>query len=134
MTTLTTRLADAIRDNGGFTYSPTEDRILTVGTDRGFAIAVPGTEYVIGDRLTADVFTDAVNAAFLTAQANGWDSEDIHVGGWHSQERGYMVELTTVLRVDRSSAITIGILRDQDAIFCLDTGEEITLHRVPLNG
>jgi hypothetical protein len=133
MVQLTTRLADAIRDNGGFTYHPDTDRILTVGEDAGYAIAIPGTEYIVGDRFTSDVFTDAVNAAFLAAQDGGYAAEDIHVGGWWSPDRGYMVELTTVLRnIDRSTAITIGELRDQDAIFHLDTGEEITLTRIPV--
>lgn len=131
MAALLARLTDAIRDNGGFTYHPDTDRILTVGEDRGYAIAIPGTEYVIGDSLSADVFTDAVNAAFLAAESGGWSAEDIHVGGWYSPDRGYMVELTTVLRVDRATAVTIGELRSQDAIFDLGTGEEITLHYAP---
>lgn len=132
MSALVERLHDSIRDNGGFTYSPSEDRILTVGQDRGWCIAIPGTEHLIGQRLTADAFNDAVQAAYLTAQLLGYDSDDVHVGGWHSPDRGFMVELTTVLQVDRSTAITLGELREQDAIFNLATGEEFTYGRIPV--
>lgn len=123
-------LVTAITENGGFTLDLDTARVLQVGQDTGWCIAVPGTERVIGHDLTANAFTAAVADAMASVPVD--DRPDVKIGGWYSPDRGYMVELTNVFRVDQTTAEIIGDIRDQDAIFDLETGTEITLRRAPV--
>jgi hypothetical protein len=111
--------------NGGFTLDPRTGRLLTVGEDSGFAIAVAGTEQIIGDALTEEGFRNAFTAAMETVHPVDIDQDAVFIGGWRAPERGYMIELTKVHHVSRASAILLGVLHDQDAIFDIATGEEI---------
>lgn len=124
-------LAEQITENGGFTLDPVTGRTLVVGTDTGWAIALPGTERLIGENLTENAFGEALSDVLASIPAD--DRENVKVGGWYSPERGYMIELTTVLHVDRGTAELIGDIRNQDAIFNLATGEEIFIHRAPVS-
>lgn len=119
-----TTMIDTIRTNGGFTYDPELDQIIEVGRTSGFAVAVPGTEHVVG---TADIdeeaFVEAVSK-IVTEYA-----DHIHrgafLGGWYSSDREvYVVELTEIVQ-DPTWAKFLGHIRHQEAIFDLATGEAI---------
>jgi len=118
----------ALEVHGGFTLDPRTGRMLTPGEDRGYVIALPGTEQLLGHEVTEEGFRAAFDAA--TAEMTDDQREVVFVGGWYSSERGYMIELSQVLDIDRDSAEVIGRAFDQDAIFDLTRGEEIPL-RVP---
>jgi len=119
-------LLEAISTNGGFTYDPTTDHLYDGSTPQhGFAIAVPGTEYVLGDAsLTREGFAEAFATVVLNNEY--YIASGCVVGGWYSTERGvYMVEITDIFDIDREDAVRIGRLRNQEAIYDLATGEEI---------
>lgn len=121
--TLNPALSAALAEFGGFTYDPRTDSLVMVGSRDGYAIAIPGTERNLGTEFTPDAFTAALSDAL--ASIGDHYGADVFVGGWRSDDRGYMIELTTVHNVDRSTAMLLGVVRDQDAIFDLGTGEEI---------
>lgn len=122
--TLNPAVVDALITDGGFTYDPREDALVQPGTVRGYAIAIPGTERALGGAFTPLAFGRAVADA---TSAGDRYSGDVYIGGWYSPERGYMVELATVHNVDRVTAVLIGELRYQDAIYDMATGEPIPL-------
>lgn len=120
-----------IRENGGFTYDPKTGGLLRVGEASGYAVAVPGTEHVIGeekvnaDDISREDFARGVADVLMKhrdAIANG-----AVLGGWYSPERNqFMVELSQILPAnDREGAIRVGQERNQEAIFDLATGETI---------
>lgn len=115
---------NAIAADGGFSWSVRDDRPLVVGQDTGWAVAVPGTEHTLED-LTDAVLASVVEDALDDAVRRGFDADQLAVGGWHGGGRGYMVEVTTVVQTDRTTATILGEIRDQDAVFNLATGEEV---------
>lgn len=122
---MTTNLIAAIEINGGFTYDLRTDTLVTIGEATGYAIAVPGTERIIGagsvSRETfADRFVDVVRE-FADIIDNG-----AYVGGWYSDDRdAYMIEISEIHNVDRDTAVRVGEARNQEAILDLATGEFI---------
>lgn len=124
-TIATPDLIQTITDNGGFTYDPTANALIEVGSTTGYAIAVPGTEHVVG---TADVTREAFIAAvadLITTYADKFAAGAV-LGGWFSEDRGvYLVELSMIFRVSREFAVEIGQILNQEAIFDLATGETI---------
>ena len=115
----------ALVTDGGFTFDPQSAELVEIGTRRGFAIAVPGTETVLGngDLTTEDLVSAIGDLIMVHADALATGAM---IGGWHSPERDvYMVEISDVIRCDRESAIAIGRMRGQEAITDLATGEEI---------
>lgn len=123
----TTDLLDAVTTNGGFTYSPVADRLFQVGVDTGYAIAIPGTEQIVGSGdITREQFAEGVARVLTDPSAKALIANGVAIGGWYSPERNvYMVELTEILTTDRIRAVEIGRSRNQEAIFDLATGEEI---------
>jgi hypothetical protein len=120
-----------IEKNGGFTYDPNSGGLLKVGEAKGFAVAVPGTEEIVGeekvnaDDISREDFARGVANVLMKHRdkiANG-----AVLGGWYSPERNqYMVELTEIMPpYDRDAAIQAGRDRNQEAIFDLATGETI---------
>lgn len=120
-----TNLIATITEHGGFTYDPVRDALIDIGTTTGYAIAVPGTEHIVGHAgITREAFAAAV-ADLLTEYADAFEHGAV-LGGWHSAERDeYLVELTTIYRGTREDAERIGRETNQEAIFDLATGEEI---------
>jgi hypothetical protein len=118
-------LVAAITDNGGFTYDPAAGALVIVGEADGYAIAVPGTEHVVGDAtVTRESFADAV-ADLLVSYADEIAAGAV-LGGWFSEDRSvYLVELSEIHRVDRADAIRVGTERHQEGILDLATGEYI---------
>lgn len=118
-------LVQAIETDGGFTFDPTTNALLAVGEATGYAIAIPGTEHVVGTTdITREAFAAAV-ADLVTDNAELFDLGAV-LGGWYSPERGvYLVELSMIFRVDRAAAVKIGEWAHQEAIFDLATGETI---------
>jgi hypothetical protein len=119
-------LIHAIKANGGFTYDPTKGRLLQVGKDKGFAVAVPGTEQLVGNgTVSRDEFAKGV-AAVVKKHANKLANGHV-LGGWYSEDRdAYMVELTQIMPAnDRAGAIREGTRRNQEGIFDLSTGDYI---------
>ncbi len=120
-----TNLLASIVEFGGFTYVPATDTLIEVGNADGFAIAVPGTERIVGPagisrEEFAAAFADVVKA-YGDVLANG-----AALGGWYSSDRGvYMVEVSEIHHVTREEAIALGVARNQEAIFDLRNGEEI---------
>jgi hypothetical protein len=125
-------LLESIRENGGFTYNPRTGGLLEVGKSKGFAVAVPGTETVVGrekvkgEDVTREDFAKGV-ASVIMAHRDRLATGKSVLGGWYSPERNeYMVEVTDILPADnRGGAIREGQRRNQEAIFDLATGETI---------
>src|SRR3954468_3859623 len=124
--TITVDLRAEMITNGGFTYDPQADQLITVGSTVGYAIAVPGTEHHFGRKsMTREEFA-ALFAIVITEWAEEITVDGCVIGGWMSPDRGYMIELTKIWRhVDRATAIMLGVSSHQEAIFDLATGEEI---------
>lgn len=116
---LSTSLFDTIVSDGGFTYDVSGDSLVRIGSTSGYAIAIPGTEILLGDvNLTREEFAQRFTALMRKAAT----SKGIYVGGWLSPDRGYMIELSEVHHIDRSSAIALGVDRGQESILDLSTG------------
>lgn len=118
-------LMTTIETTGGFTYDARTDALVTVGEASGYAIAVPGTERIVGTgSLTREAFADRfvdVVREFADLIDNG-----AYVGGWYSEDRDvYMIEITEIHNVDRDTAVAIGEARNQEGIFDLANGEFI---------
>lgn len=122
---MTVDLVTKIATDGGFTYDPAADALITVGSTTGYAIAIPGTEHVVGHAgISREAFAAAV-ADVLTEHAVEIDHGAV-LGGWYSAERDeYIVELTKIHKCSREHAIALGTATNQEAIFDLATGEEI---------
>lgn len=124
-------LMDEIQANGGFTWDPKTNGILKVGEAKGFAVAVPGTERIVGvEKVSGDDITreDFVKGVADVLQEHWQELADGAVlGGWYSPERNaYMVELSNIVDPsDRDAAIQLGKERNQEAIFDLATGETV---------
>lgn len=125
------RLKDEIEKNGGFTYNPRTGGLLRVGEAKGFAIAVPGTETVVGEEkvngkyISREDFAKGVAKIIRAHKAEF--AQGAVLGGWYSPERNqFMVELSEIFPPgDREGAIAVGKRRNQEAIFDLSTGETI---------
>lgn len=119
-------MISSLKENGGFTYDPKKGGLLEVGKHKGFAIAVPGTEEIIGSSdISREDFAKGVAAVVTKHHAK--IAKGAVIGGWYSEERKqYMVELTEIHPPDdRAGAIRKGKARNQEAIFDLSTGETI---------
>jgi hypothetical protein len=115
-----------IKGKGGFTYNPRTGKVLEVGKDKGFAVAVPGTERSLGKGdMSKREFQSAVADVIMSRQTE--ITNGAVVGGWYSPDRDqYVVELTHILDPSkRDAAIAEGKRRNQEAIFDLATGETI---------
>jgi hypothetical protein len=120
------KLIHSIKANGGFTYDPTKGRLLQVGKDKGFAVAVPGTEQLVGNgEVSREDFAKGV-AQVVKQHADKLANGHV-LGGWYSEDRNaYMVELTQIMPAhDRAGAIAEGMRRNQEGIFDLSTGDYI---------
>jgi hypothetical protein len=120
-------LVQVITDQGGFTFDPAVGHLITVGSTSGYAIAVPGTEHILGDEsITREEFAAAF-AEVVAEHAESITLDGCVIGGWLSPGRGYMIELTKIWHtIDRATAIMIGQSANQEAIFDLATGETIS--------
>lgn len=124
-------LLDAIRKDGGFTYDPKKGGLIKVGEAAGFAVAIPGTEEIIGrekvdgEDVTREDFARGV-AAVILKHRDLFDQGAV-LGGWYSPERNeYMVEVSQIMSPqDRDGAIQLAKARNQEAVFDLATGEVI---------
>jgi len=118
-------LLDVLRVDGGFTFDPRTEELVMIGAVTGYAIAVPGTERVVGSgSITRDEFATAfvalVRAYGPLLGAGGC------VGGWYSPDRDvYLIEISEIHHVDRDTAVRLGARRNQEAILDLATGEFI---------
>lgn len=125
------KLISEIQKNGGFTYNPKSGHVLQVGKDKGFAVAVPGTERIVGEEkvngedITREDFAKGVASVLMEHRKE--IAAGAVLGGWYSPERNqYMVELTHIVPPDkRDEAIKLGEQRNQEAIFDISTGETI---------
>jgi hypothetical protein len=119
-------LIKSIKDNGGFTYDPRTGGLLVPGKDKGIAVAVPGTEQIIGNgEVSRQAFAKGVQKVLMahrTEIAGG-----AKLGGWYSEDRNaYMVELTDLLPGEnRDAAIAEGRKRNQEGIFDIGANEFI---------
>jgi hypothetical protein len=123
--TTTITLIDTIEIDGGFTFDTTTNTLVKIGDRTGYAIAIPGTERVVG---TTGITREAFAAAFAEIVIEFGDQLDAgaFVGGWFSEDRGqYIVELSEIHTVDRETAIELGTARHQEAILDVATGEFI---------
>lgn len=122
--TLTPDFRSIIQEQGGFTYNPLTHGLLEVGKDRGFAVAQPGTEHIVGnDTISREQFETAI--ADLAEQNRDKIEAGAMLGGWYSPDRKvYMVELTDIVP-DHDEAVRLGVERNQEAIFDLSTGDTI---------
>lgn len=118
-------LLDVMTAEGGFTYDPRADELVRAGEAAGYAIAVPGTERVVGSgSISREEFADAFVA--LVRSYGDMLGEGACIGGWYSPERDvYLIEISEIYHVDRDTAIRLGTARHQEAILDLATGELI---------
>jgi hypothetical protein len=122
----------AIEKNGGFTYDPRTGGLLEAGKSAGYAVAIPGTEQIVGeekvnaDDINRDDFVNGLKKIIKEHQGQ-LGNEGMVLGGWYSPERNqYMVELSQILPPDkRQDAIEVGADRNQESVFDLATGENI---------
>jgi len=119
-------LPSVIKRDGGFTYNPRSGGLLEVGKNKGFAVAVPGTEEIVGNG-DVDRESFARGVATVLMKHRAAIAKGAVVGGWYSPDRDqYMVELTEIHPADdRAGAIRLGRKRNQEAIFDLATGDTI---------
>jgi hypothetical protein len=98
--------------------------LVKVGTVKGVAVAVPGTETPVGSGSVSRAdFVRAV--ADVIMQHGDKFADGAMLGGWYSSDRDtYMVEVTDVIP-DRETAISEGKRRNQEGVFDLGTGEYI---------
>jgi hypothetical protein len=119
-------LMKSIKDNGGFTYDPKTGGLMVPGKDTGIAVAVPGTEQIVGTgTVSRHQFAKGVQKVLQAHRAQ--IAQGAKLGGWYSEDRNaYMVELTDVLPGDnRDAAIAEGQKRNQEGIFDIGKGEFI---------
>jgi preprotein translocase subunit YajC/co-chaperonin GroES (HSP10) len=119
-------LMKSIKDNGGFTYDPRTGGLLVPGKDQGIAVAVPGTEQIVGNgEVSRQQFAKGVQKVLMAHRTEIADGAKL--GGWYSEDRNaYMVELTDVLPGDdREAAIAEGKKRNQEGIFDIGANEFI---------
>ena len=115
-------LRELIDTNGGFTFDPTRGVVIEIGSTEAYAVAVPGTEHVIGAGASFVAAVRALTGRYAVELAD--PSRECVIGGWYSPERGHaMIELTEILDVTRAQAIFIGQARQQEAVLDLLTGE-----------
>lgn len=118
-------LIKSIHESGGFTFDPRKGGLVRVGDVKGYAVAVPHTEHIVGQgaRVSRAEFVKGVTGVI---QKYGPQLAKGHfLGGWYSPERkAYMVELTQVVK-GRNAAVKLGQARNQEGIFDLGTGEYI---------
>jgi hypothetical protein len=120
--------------NGGFTFDPRgnlfikPDPSLPREEHRG-AVAVPGHSAII----TMEAFQDPTRGKqfirdYLDQHAETIASQpDIFIGGWHDRAHGEVVlDLSQVRPLDE--AIKLGIERGEQAIFDLDSEEDVPTH------
>lgn len=116
-------LTDAAQ-SGGFTYNPrTKDM-----PSSGYAVAVR----VLHSEQKADLAT--ANKRFLRQYLRDWADvlaiPGTHLGGWIDDEGRLCLDISLVPK-SREMAMGLGYLFDQDAIFHLDTFEEIRIRGNP---
>lgn len=124
-------LMSEIQKRGGFTYNPKSGHVMQVGKDKGFAVAVPGTERIVGQEkvngedVTREDFAKGVASVLMEHRKE--IAAGAVLGGWYSPERNqYMVELTHIVPPNkRDEAIKLGQDRNQEAIFDISNGETI---------
>lgn len=118
-----TTVFESLRLDGGFTFDPASGTMLRVGSTTGWAIAVPGTERIVGrGDLDEEAFAEAFADVVLTYGPDLLAGR--YVGGWYSPDRDvYLIELTDVLHIGRDAAIAIGRARGQEAVLDLASGE-----------
>jgi hypothetical protein len=119
-------LMKSIKDNGGFTYDPRTGGLLVPGKDKGIAVAVPGTEQIIGNgEVSRQAFAKGVQKVLMAHRAE--IAGGAKLGGWYSEDRNaYMVELTDLLPGEnRDAAIAEGRKRNQEGIFDIGANEFI---------
>jgi hypothetical protein len=118
------QMINAMKAEGGFTYDPRKGGLVKVGTVKGVAVAVPGTETPVGSGSVSRAdFVRAV--ADVIMQHGDKFADGAMLGGWYSSDRDtYMVEVTDVIP-DRETAISEGKRRNQEGVFDLGTGEYI---------
>jgi hypothetical protein len=118
-------LLDVMEAEDGFTYDPRADLLITSGQATGYAIAVPGTERVVGSgSISREDFADE----FVSLVRSYGDllGEGACIGGWCSPERDvYLIEISEIHHVDSDTAVRLGTARNQEAILELATGELI---------
>lgn len=116
---------DTTKQQGGFTYSPATGQLLKIGSSTGYAVAIPGTQHVVGTTtVSPEAFADAV-ADLVERHPKRIDRGAV-VCARHSQQRGvYIAELTDILPWSRRVATLMGWMRNQEAIVDLATGETI---------
>lgn len=119
-------LITTIETAGGFTYDLRTDALVIVGQTAGYAIAVPGTERIVG---SGAISREAFAARFVEVvrEFGAMIDNGAFVGGWYSDDRNaYMIEITEIHNVDRDTAVQIGEARNQEGIFDLALGEFIS--------
>lgn len=109
-------------DDGGWTISAENDVSPEYGYSVGGNPSIP--EWIIPDfRDMPGPFVIQQIARYLeniTNAGGGWS------GGWVDDD-GALVLDSPVIVTDRGAAIALGREREEDAIYCLHTGETITL-------
>lgn len=113
----------AAAEQGGGTIDPKTGTEATTG----YAVAYPERsaitpdEQFLGDHENAV----AVTKAWLQENADVFDDPGVHIGVWHDVEHHEVVLDPSQVVSDRAEAIKLGVERDQQSIYHLDSGQEI---------
>lgn len=110
--------------NGGFTIALDGSR----PTD-GYMVALPGYEERIPlQRLSARDVADRIYS-YVIAHGRILRDPGAHLGGWLS-DGCLVLDISHVVQ-DKDSALVLGRLNGQEAIYALETGEEISCGVAP---
>lgn len=112
------RLYDEVLDNGGFTYLPSENKLIT----SGFACPIANTEV----RVERKDFSPMLIASFRDMIAMS-KHKDLAIGCWWNPRDG--VFYLDVIEIEQSLTLALrkGILSEQQSIYDLNRGLTIWL-------
>lgn len=105
-----------VRANGGITCDPVRRLIV----NSGYAVSLPGNEFVCDDR---DLEYRVLS--YLRDRYHIWLLADHYFGAWYVADQNVWYLDVTIVVPDRATAMNIGRMGNQIAIYHLDSGETI---------
>lgn len=123
-------LLKEVKEQGGFTFDAKKNSLIHVGDTKGFVVARPGTEEIVGH---GSVGREEFAQGFANVIEKHYDeiAGGAKIGGWYSSDRdAYMVELSDIY-TDRDTAIKAAQKGHQEALFDIGSGEEIPTPTLP---
>lgn len=116
-------LQDKVLNDGGFTLSPTTGKFV----ETGIAVGVPGHSAIIkASEFSKPGVAEKFFSDYMKKLRKDKASGRTHVGGWFDREHGEIVLDRVDLYTSVQDGIKAGRDRGEQAVYNLDTGEEIS--------